>query len=324
MLLLLFCITTTSCESVYEDLDPCISGVRLRFVYDYNMEFANAFPSQVDCLTLLIYDGNGKYLATRTATRPDTSDPDWRMILDLPEGSYKMLAYGGIDCADASFSFTSDPATTPMKDMEVRLNPDLLTGETGHALHHLYYGALDLSVPKPTNNGYTDATIYMMKDTNDVRIILANENGLPTDAADFDFSIISDNTLMNYENDLLPTSLTTYRPFAQGNMEVGLNEEDAPAVMAYAELSTSRFVYNNPTTLLITSKSDGNEVVRIPLLNILMLYKSDRYRTMPAQEFLDRESRWNITFFLTNESLWVRTKIVVNDWTVRMNYISEM
>ncbi len=43
----------SSCESIYEDLDPCPQGLRLRFVYDYNMEFANAFPSQVECLTVL-------------------------------------------------------------------------------------------------------------------------------------------------------------------------------------------------------------------------------------------------------------------------------
>lgn len=36
-------MTVTSCDSlIYDDLDPC--GVKLRFVYDYNMLYANAFP----------------------------------------------------------------------------------------------------------------------------------------------------------------------------------------------------------------------------------------------------------------------------------------
>ena len=39
----------SSCGSVFDDLDPCPRGISLRFVYDYNMEKANAFPSQVDC-----------------------------------------------------------------------------------------------------------------------------------------------------------------------------------------------------------------------------------------------------------------------------------
>ena len=48
---------------IYNDLEPCSQGVRLRFVYDYNMEYANAFHSQVDCLALLVYDEQGNYLS---------------------------------------------------------------------------------------------------------------------------------------------------------------------------------------------------------------------------------------------------------------------
>lgn len=33
-----------ACENIYEDLQPCPHGVSLRFVYDYNMAYANAFP----------------------------------------------------------------------------------------------------------------------------------------------------------------------------------------------------------------------------------------------------------------------------------------
>ena len=59
----------SSCGAIKDDLPPCPEGVTLRFVFDYNMEFANAFPSQVDCLTLLVYDNEGKYVTSRTETR---------------------------------------------------------------------------------------------------------------------------------------------------------------------------------------------------------------------------------------------------------------
>ena len=39
-------IVFSSCERIYEDLDPCPHGVSLRFIYDYNMEYANAFPKK--------------------------------------------------------------------------------------------------------------------------------------------------------------------------------------------------------------------------------------------------------------------------------------
>lgn len=34
----------SSCNAIKDELPPCPEGVKLRFVFDYNMEFANAFP----------------------------------------------------------------------------------------------------------------------------------------------------------------------------------------------------------------------------------------------------------------------------------------
>ena len=34
---LLAAVALSSCERIFEDLDPCLHGVSLRFVYDYNM-----------------------------------------------------------------------------------------------------------------------------------------------------------------------------------------------------------------------------------------------------------------------------------------------
>lgn len=316
---------STSCDRLHEDLQPCDSGVRLRIVDYENMEESNVFYAQAHCLTLFVYDSEGNYLQKRTADREQIQDENWRMVIDLPAGHYRMLAYAGMECPDASFSFVTNPESTKMQDMEVKLDSEYLSPSNDKPLHYLFYGTLDLEIPEPgAGTTYTEATLRMQKDTNDVRILLANESGVPVDEADFDFNIIADNTLINYENNLLPAGDVTYWPWTHGNAEMGLIGSDEPAVVAYAELSVSRFVYGNPVTLLITRKSDGEEVVRIPLLNLLMLYKSERYSSWTTQQFFNHNSRWNLTFFLTGEGLWLRTKIVVNDWIVRINNITEM
>ncbi|MHC0039811.1 FimB/Mfa2 family fimbrial subunit, partial [Pseudoneobacillus sp. C159] len=87
---------------MYEDLDPCPQGLRLRFVYDYNMEFANAFPTQVECLTVLFYDSDGKYVTTRTNNTSDLADENWRMTIDLEPDEYQIIAYGGMECEQSS------------------------------------------------------------------------------------------------------------------------------------------------------------------------------------------------------------------------------
>lgn len=318
LLLAMLCLSVASCDRLHEDLQPCISGARLRFVYDWNMEFANAFPSQVDCLTLLVYDHSGKYVRTVTAGRPETANEDWRMTIDLPAGFYHLVAWGGLDCSEASFAFNASPSSLPMDALEVAIKPE----DINSPLHHLFYGALDIDIPQPgADTSYTEGTVYVKKDTNDVRLILGMENGDPTDVADFEFSIITDDTRLAYNNDLLPAGETTYRPFSKGNAEIGVTPLGIEAQMAYAELSISRLVKGNPTTLLITRKSDGATIVKIPLINLLLQYKSDRpkFAGMQPQEFLDRQSYWPITFLIAGEMPWIQVKIVVDDWVVRYN-----
>jgi len=64
----LMLVSLSSCEKIYDDLEACPHGVALRFVYDYNMEYANAFPKQVDCMTLYVYDKENRYVATHVVT----------------------------------------------------------------------------------------------------------------------------------------------------------------------------------------------------------------------------------------------------------------
>ena len=40
---------------------------------------------------------------------------------------------------------------------------------------------------------------------------------------------------------------------------------------------------------------------------------------MDKQEFLDRRSEWSMLFFLDEDHTWLKTKIKINDWTVRIN-----
>ena len=277
-------ITLAACDSfIYNDLALCDEGLRLRFVYDYNMEFANAFPSQVDCLTLLVYDKDGNYIETRTETAAEMlSDENWRMTLDLPAGTYRLLAYGGMACADASFAF-------------------------------------EVTVPEESTS-YTEATVKMMKDTNNVRIVLQHADGSTVDNTDFTFAVTADNTGFDWNNDVIPTAVTSYCPWTRGQAVAGIDVDSGKEVeVAFAEFSTSRFMAGTGPRLEIRRAADGSEVLSIPLVNYLLLLKSQEFAWMGSQEFLDRESRWNMIFFLDRGNNWLKTQIVINGWVVRIN-----
>lgn len=332
-----------SCGMINEDLPECRQGVELRFVYDYNLEFANAFPSQVDCLTLLVYDAEGNYVTTRSESSAILKDENYRMTLDLGPGKYTFVAYGGMECGESSFHFLQTPgADVPLADNKVELNDNTLTSPKGTELHPLFYGRLDLEVPDRWES-YTQATLKMMKDTNNLRVVLQQANGEPLDEARFDFTLTDDNTLMAWNNDVIPTSSTVFYPWITGNAEAGElpddndeSEENAlapmtragsPATVCFAEFSFPRLVKTNSPRLLVKQKADGHVVVDIPLINYLLLAKSaslkgEDGKPMGDQEFLDRESVWTLFFFLDRTLTWYQVVIQVEDWSVRINKIS--
>lgn len=316
-------VALSSCERIFEDLDPCPHGVSLRFVYDYNMEFANAFPRQVDCLTLYIYDDKDNYVDTKIVTGTELQDEDYRMTLDLEKGNYHFVAYGGLVCDKSSFSLLQAPAAGSKRtDLRTAMDADCLTVPERRNLHDMFWGQLTLA----TADLYSEGTVKMMKNTNSIRIVLQHVDGTPVKADDFDFEIIDDNTLFNYDNDLLPNGDVTYIPWAKGQAQTGVSiigpdqVVPQPVEVAYAELSISRLMTQSSPRLLVKRYEDGGTVIDFPLNNYLLLMRSDRYSKMGDQEYLDRESRWTLYFFL-QAGIWLQTRIVVNDWVVRINDI---
>lgn len=311
----------SSCKSVIEDdLPECKEGLALRFVYDYNMEFANAFTAQVDCLTVFVYDESGRCVEKRTESGTPLADEAYRMEVDLEPGNYTVLAYGGMDCEQSSFHFTSDPQESLMKDVQVELDRKLLTSPEGQKLHPLFYGTIDTTVESNETLEYKEVTVPMMKDTNNLRIILQQVDGESLDCNRFDWRLTDDNTLMAWNNSVIPTSTVTYFPWTQGNASPGVTEDEMEVGVAFAEFSFPRLVTTNSPKLEITDKETGRTVVSIPLNNYLLLLKSQEFAKMGNQEFLDRESRWNMIFFLDSNMIWLDTNIVINDWVVRINH----
>lgn len=311
----------SSCGAINEDLPPCPEGVSLRFVFDYNMEFANAFPSQVDCLTLLIYDADGNYITTRTETTQVLADENWRMVIDLPAGkTYHFVAYGGLECPKSTFAFVNTPAAgSTLQQLQVSMDADCIGADPGKVLHPLFYGDLDMTVPAGALD-YTAGTVYMMRDTNTLRILLQNIDGTPCNPDDFVFTVTDNNTLFSYDNSVIATPQgITYTPYVTGQAGAGLTEEGNDALLAYAEFSLSRLMEHSESRLTISNSITGETVLSIPLVNYLLLLRSQEFENMGDQEFLDREHRWNMILFL-DHGRWIDTRIVINDWIVRINH----
>lgn len=312
-----------SCNAVIDDALPeCKDGLELRFIYDYNLEFADAFPSQVDCLTVLVYTEDGRYVGTYTESGEPLKSEDYRMHIDLQPGKYNIVAWGGMQCDDASFSFTAPPAQTAMEALQVKMNSGLLTSPNGPHLHNLFYGKIQAEIERSSNLEYTCYTLPMMKDTNNIRIVLENLNGKSLSDDDFEVTITDDNTLLAWNNDVVSAGMVTYWPWVTGTVEAG-QIGGLPVEDAYAELTTSRLLFTHRSTaiLKIRNSKTQTDILDRPLIPFLLLLKSRDFDYMEPQEFLDRCSRWNLTFFLQGNGTWMDVYIKIDDWKVRLDDI---
>ena len=321
-----------SCGMVREELPECPRPVfELRFVYDYNMEYANAFHNQVDCLSAYIFTESGELVGIEKVTDSGLlSDESYRMRPSLAPGRYHVVAYGGMDCEKSSFSSTNMVSGSRLTDLQVHMHGSSLTDKERYRLHNHYYGSADFTVDEKED---TYATVPMMRNTNSIQVALQHMNGKPVDCNDFIFEITDDNNDFDHENNLLATGEIKYNPWNTDNRSTGVwgeNDQSTDWTVALAQFTTSRLVkrtaQNNkqtPTTLQVRRAQDGQTVFSIPLVNYMLLFKHDNsgagLDAMDDQEYLDRENTWNFVFFLDENNVWIRTRFIVNDWEVRLN-----
>ncbi len=317
--LLLF--TFSSCEDIiYDDLKSCKEGLSIRFIYDYNMEYANAFSSHIDCLRLYVYDSKGELVKVKDEVSSVLKDENYRMELDLPKGDYHLIAYGGIACQKASFKEVEILDTGSSID-ELKTTLNYSNNESNNDLHGFYFGSLDVSV-KGSSLEYTDAIIYLKKNTNNIRIILS---GLEKEdlASDFEFTLTANNTLFDNENNIISSESITYRPWDSGGYQIYDSETKTDSYFITAEISTSRLMEDDNPRLKVISKANEKEIINISLIDYLLLLRSNHYSYMSPQEYLDREDNWTMVFPLfrdeENNLSFISSSVTINDWVVRLN-----
>ena len=316
---LLMAAGAISCNTIYDDQSDCPRGVSLRFVYDYNMEYVNSFHKKVHCVDVYVFDENGKYVDNWMETGDVLKDENWRMQKEIGEGKYTLLAYGGLCCEESSFKASQLQSRANAQSEISGVVVSLLHRDwiSDQSLHPLFYGIAELEVGK---DDYVEKTIYLKKDTNNIRFALQQMNGEAITADEFDVTIVDDNTVLDWQNETMPAGLVTYKPWAKGETVIGSGEDgETPVTAAYYELSTSRLTTSTSPRLIVYNKEKGENIINIPLNTYLLFLKSELYAEMPAQEFLDRESEWSLVFFLDSNNRWYNTRIIVNDWVVRIN-----
>jgi hypothetical protein len=128
---------------------------------------------------------------------------------------------------------------------------------------------------------------------------------------------------MAYDNKILTDDELSYKPYstAQGSVDMtkATRASSDKANIVRAEFSFGRMMIDHDARLIVKNKLTGTEVFSIPLIDYVLLVKSNYKSHWGDQEFLDRQDEYNMTFFLDEAGRWISSSIVVNSWRVVLN-----
>lgn len=323
-----------SCSGfIFDDEGDCEVTHTMRFRYEKNLKWADAFPSEVKAVNLYAFDSDGVFVKEFSGAGEALADPSYGIRLDLPAGDYRFVAWCGLVDGE-SFTVPQPRAgVTTIEDLTCSLNTirtAALVEDGGYSdrkLDFLYHGYLEASITDDVSVLDREYTMYLTKDTNHIRIIVQELSGEGLEADDYDIMIQDDNGEMAYDNELRPGGVVTYRPWFQDTDELGVGKDAAEGGLQYinglyADLTVARMMASHEDDMMLTiTRRDSKEIVaRIPILQYALLskrYYEDAYgHAMPDdQEFLDREDEYVMTFFLVNHKL-VDGLVMVHSWRI--------
>ena len=320
-------LAASSCKNrlIFEGEGDCGVYYRIRFKYDYNIKFADAFANEVNSLALYVFDKNNTLVEEITTTDKNVlSSGSFEIPLELEPGNYTLVAWGGL-MNEESFDMLAETqvGVTKLQELQVRMHRQ--HNKNGEAnvsedLLPLYHGTMTLNVTDYPGT-YTE-TMSLKKNTNVIRILLHEMSGHDVDADKFIFEINDSNGLYDWDNTLLEDEMITYSAWYQSTGSADVDEYSSRTVtsinVALAELTIGRIRADKSPILHIKNRETGEDVFRIPLTDYALLVKGHYREKMSDQEYLDRQDEYTMTFFL-DEGEWVSSVIYINSWRVVLN-----
>lgn len=333
--------TTASCSWISEGLEPCPTGLHLRFVYDYNMMRSDVFRDHVGEVTAYVFGSDNKLVTMQTEDNPSALETyGYEMAFDnLQPGNYRVVALAfqrkgeeRENIPGAKFRYPSLVKGDPLHKLEVTLDRIQESGgyvveNKNHSLDTLWMSYQEHFV-EVKEQEITKETVGLMRDTKNLTVSLRQiEKPTEVDCSDFEIRITDNNGRFNFDNSLLPDDKLTYTPYAQWNTEFTDDNGKVVQRAAHADLSYSRVMYYDDwkrnARLYIYNKRTQKLVVDINLPDFLAQGRSMNEQIYSPQEFLDREHTYKLDFFLRGDT-WdnVELRISVLSWALHIKNVS--
>ncbi len=320
-------LSLSSCNDLIYDYEgDCDPHYKARFIFDHNLKYADAFANEVNAVTLYITDpATGRIVWQKSESGDALRTGDYLMDIDgIAPGDYNLMAW----CGEGVGEHFAVPEADVHTGLTCTLRRDEDTPEIRHRLKNLYYGKLTART-FPDDEGTYIFNVPLIKNTNEVNIVLQHLSGEPVDKDDFIFSVVDGNSHMDWDNSLLEVPDTRYYAYRTMSGNAGIDYPEAEQTSrattnmsaCVANITTGRLTTEHSNRMMVqVHKKDGSLVLSIPLIQYALLVKGSHYE-MPDQEYLDRQDKYDLVFFLDEGNRWIDTYIYINSWKLVLQSI---
>lgn len=306
-----------ACEGIRDGRGEC--GIYLEFIYDLNMEYADAFDPQVGTVDVFVFDDRRRYLFARHARRGELVEGN-RMFLGegFDFGRYSLLAVGGL-----SDDFrVSDAAGQPLIPGQTRLEEVRIALERDAAVVGREFAPVWVA-PAFEADYRADLSVWpvrLVRNTNRFSLTLVRRDG-DAAAAPCNFEIVTpEGAVYGPDNAPLSDETVTYVPYS-------LQPGSAPGELSSGRLNTTRLLAGTGEyRLRVLAAQTGEPLWDYDLMALLRSTKPDGPggRELPLQEYLDRQSEWNFVILYEDggsEDGFAAVAVSVNDWIIWLSEI---
>ena len=314
-----------SCDGMmYDEEGDCDPHYKARFIFDMNMLYTDAFSKEVNTVNLYLINPATGDIVWQKSDRGDRLRSDgYLMDLDVPPGSYQLMAWCG-EGTDGDFSIPSEAShfTHLTCRLQRGYSHDTDGAVSDKDLKRLYHGKTDVEI-FPDDEGTYIYDVRLVKDTNDVNIVLQHLSGeIIKDG--FTFTVTDANGLMDWDNSILADETITYKPWDVRYGTAGIEYPEAHEVpvishmsACVANLTIARLMADRRSDMRVKIYNPaGEKIVDIPLIEYALLVRGRYEKTMTEQEYLDRQDKYDLVFFIDEGNRWAGTYIYINSWMV--------
>lgn len=299
--------------------EPEADAFYVKFIFERNMQFVDAFSERVNSVDLYVFNTSGTFVTRYHEDGLPLKDKEYLMLLEgLPAGTYELVAWCGLK-DNNYFSVPTDAEISQRHHVVCTM----ATSIDGNRLYQnnnlapLFHG-LTASATYVKDGGKQVKDVYLTKDTNNINLTLQHKDGIKFEKGRFVVSMTDNNHIMRYDNSINEQNETVeYRPYRYTiyDVETKSRADETMGNGLQVELSVARLMKDHNPIITVTDTETGNAIFSIPIVKWALQLRSNNYKNIEDQEYLDREDNFNLMLWLDNgEDGWFGAEIEIIDW----------